>query len=42
LTKILEKLNVRSRVEAIVKAKRLGLIPDKDLLKSKQNKSNNY
>jgi two-component system, NarL family, competent response regulator ComA len=42
LTKIFEKLNVRSRVEAIVKAKRLGLIPDKDLLKSKQNKSNNY
>lgn len=32
LTKIFTKLNVRSRAEAVVEAKRLGLIPDKEFL----------
>jgi two-component system competent response regulator ComA len=31
LTRIFEKLNVRSRSEAMVEAKRLGLVREKDL-----------
>lgn len=32
LTQIFEKLNVRSRAEAILKAKRIGVIPNEDLI----------
>ncbi len=32
LTRIFGKLNVRSRAEAIIEAKRLGLIPNEDFI----------